>query len=407
MRKPIANPRVAGTNALTAVVALTALGFQPLAAQTRRPFPGDPASGSRIFVERGCVRCHSIWGNGGSLGPDFATVGADHSLQQLAGLFWNHTPRMIETVRGKGFEWPQFTEQELADIISYINYVKLFDEPGDAEQGERWFREKRCVECHSLGGHGGQVGVPLDSYARYLTPIALARGMWNHGQMMRSQQSIRGVPVPTFVGREMADIQAYIRRASNARDRKLIFLRPPDPNRGRELFRLKKCVRCHGRDGRGSSFAPDLRAATQRLRVGEITGDLWNHSLQMSGVMRERGIGIPRFAEGEMADVISFLYYLRFYESGGDVRSGELTFERKRCSNCHSTTGRPSVGPNLARSKAVLTQLGLATAMWNHAPAMYDRVQVANVEWPRFEGHEMRDLSAYLRALAREQSPER
>jgi hypothetical protein len=38
--------------------------------------------------------------------------------------------------------------------------------------------------------------------------------------------------------------------------------------------------------------------------------------------------------------------------------------------------------------------------MWDHAPAMYDRAQLQQLDWPRFEGDEMRDLSAYLRSLA-------
>ncbi len=142
---------------------LVLLAWAPkLLAQSPLPVPGDPAAGRRLFQERGCLRCHSIWGNGGTLGPDFAIIGAGRSMQQLAGLFWNHTPRMIETVRRRGFQWPTFTEQELANVISYVYYVKLFDEVGDPELGERWFREKRCVQCHSVGGTGGRVGPALD-----------------------------------------------------------------------------------------------------------------------------------------------------------------------------------------------------------------------------------------------------
>jgi hypothetical protein len=111
-------------------------------AQDGQVIPGDPIEGRRIFVERDCQRCHAVWGNGGTLGPDFAVVGAGRSLQELAGLFWNHTPRMIETVRSRGYRWPTFTEEELADIISYIYYIKLFDEPGDPDLGERWFGDK-------------------------------------------------------------------------------------------------------------------------------------------------------------------------------------------------------------------------------------------------------------------------
>lgn len=382
------------------VLAFWSIGVPASWAQSPQSFIGDPIAGSRLVVERGCVQCHSIWGNGGTLGPDFALVGAGRSLQQLAGLFWNHTPRMIQTVRRRGVRWPRFTETELADIISYIYYVKLFDEPGDPELGERWFREKRCVQCHAVGGSGGSVGTALDAYARYIAPIILAEGMWNHGPAMQAQQSALGVPMPIFVGRELADIQAYIRRNSTLRERDPVFLEPPDPNVGQRLFAAKGCTRCHGAGGGGTRFGPDLRAATQRLQVSEIAGQLWNHSFQMAAAMRARGITFPQFQGTEMADVIAFLYYLRFYETGGDLRAGELVYTRKGCSNCHAGTGRAAIGPDLARSETVLTLLGLATAMWNHAPGMYDVMQVEEVEWPRFEGDEMRDLSVYLRSLA-------
>ena len=381
-----------------AVLAL-ALAAGPVAGQGAQSYPGTPAAGRRIVVERGCVRCHSIWGNGGALGPDFAVVGAGRSMQQLAGLFWNHTPRMIETVRRRGFAWPTFTEAELADVISYVYYVKLFDEPGDAERGAHWFTVKRCAECHAVGGAGGRVGPPLDPYARYIGPIMLAEGMWNHGPAMQARQAASGVPIPTFQGREMADIQAYVRRSSTLRNRDVVLLRPPSPAAGERLFATKGCARCHGPGGRGTVFGPDLRTATQRLRVSEIAGVLWNHSFQMSEAMRARGFEFPRFQGTEMADVIAFLYYLRFNESGGDARAGRRVFAEKGCAGCHAPEGGAAVGPNLAGSAAVRTPLGLATAMWNHAPAMFDVAQSRQVDWPRFERDEMRDLSAYLRRL--------
>lgn len=383
---------------LIALVGCCLIGARAAWAQSALSLQADPAVGGRIFVERGCERCHAIWGNGGTLGPDFAVVGIGRSLQQLAGVFWNHTPRMIETVRRRGLRWPTFSERELADLISYIYYVKLFDQPGDADLGERSFREKRCVECHSVGGSGGRISVALDGYARYITPIVLAEGMWNHGATMQAQQAARGLPMPVFVGRELADIQAYIRQASRLQPREVVFLQPPNPDAGRKLFADKGCIRCHGSAGGGTSAGPDLRAATQRLQVSEIAGRLWNHSAQMAAAMQARGIPFPRFQGTEMADVIAFLYYLRFYETGGDARGGELVFTRKGCSSCHAGEG-PTIGPPLSGSPAVRTPLALATAMWNHAPAMYDRVQLERVEWPRFEGDEMRDLSVYLRNL--------
>ncbi len=376
-------------------------------AQSGAALTGDPINGRRLFVEGRCVRCHAIWGNGGTLGPDFATVGAGRSLQQLAGMFWNHTPRMIETVRERGLSWPTFTESELADIISYIYYVKLFDEPGDPDFGQRWFAEKGCVECHSVGGVGGSSAAPLDSYAQFIAPLTLAQGLWNHSPAMRRQQLAERGRALTFLGREIADIQAFIRTQSNLRQRNVVFLQPPDPANGARLFAAKQCVQCHGPSGRGTGYGPDLRAATERLRVSEIAGQLWNHSSAMAAAMSARGIAFPEFRGSEMADVIAFLYYLRFNETEGDAASGERLFAEKGCLACHLTDGTPSAGPDLTQSEVVRTPLGLATAMWDHAPAMYDRIRSTDTEWPRFEGNEMRDVAVYLRSLAERQSPER
>jgi len=362
-------------------------------------FSGDANAGRRIFVERGCSRCHSIWGNGGVLGPDLALVGAGRSMEQLAGLFWNHTPRMIETVRLQGFPWPTFTETELADIISYVYYVKLFDELGDPQLGEQWFVAKRCAGCHTVGGRGGRSGPALDAYARYATPIMLAQGMWNAGAGMRDRQRALGVPIPEFIGREMADIQAYIRRQSDTRNRAVVLLQAPTPGVGERLFTSKGCVRCHGANGRGTAYGPNIRAVTNHRRVSEIAGVLWNHSQQMSSAMQARGIPIPRFQGTELADVIAFLYYLPFGGSEGNARRGEQVFSEKGCARCHSPDAPAPIGPDLSRSEVVGTTLGLATAMWNHAPAMFDVTRLQRVEWPRFEDDEMPDLLAYIRAL--------
>jgi mono/diheme cytochrome c family protein len=381
------------------VAAFGAARAPGISAQEVAPIEGDPIRGRRIFAQGQCVRCHAIWGNGGDLGPDFATAGAGQSLYQLAGTFWNHTSRMIESARERGFAWPLFTESELADMISYVYYVKLFDQPGDPSLGERWFVEKGCEGCHAVGGEGGSSAPPLDAYARYIAPIALAEGLWNHGPAMQQQAVRRGRAV-SFLGREIADIQAYIRAASSLRGRQIEFLEPPNPNTGAGLFVRKRCADCHGRAGRGTALGPDLRAGMERLHVSEIAGRIWNHVGAMAQSMEVRGVRFPQFRGSEMADVIAFLYYLRFYEADGDARQGERVFVDKGCLACHALDGQAAVAPDLSESASVLTPLGLATAMWNHAPAMYDQIRDADVEWPRFEDDEMRDLAAYLRALA-------
>jgi len=370
----------------------------PARAQDASEILGNPVNGRVLFLGKGCVRCHAIWGNGGTVGPDVAAVGSHHSMLELAGLFWNHTPQMIENARRIAFDWPTLEESELADIISYFYYIKLFDEPGDPVSGERSFREKRCAECHRLGGNGGQAGPALDGYARYVAPIMLASGMWNHGGRMQAAHQAQGIAPPSFLGHEIADIQAYIRQESSYRNRRLELLSLPDPRRGARLFESKGCAQCHGAGGRGSTFAPDLRVAVVGLSVSDITGDLISHSLQMLGAMRTRGVPFPTFTGDEMADVIAYVYFLRFYDAPGSAVLGEQVFLRKGCTACHTLDGQSAIGPEL-RTAVGTTPLSLVAAMWNHAPGMFDKTQSENATWPRFDRGEMRHLYAYLRQL--------
>ena len=174
---------------------------------------------------------------------------------------------------------------------------------------------------------------------------------------------------------------------------------PPSIDQGARLFRSKGCTACHGSTGRGTSLAPDLRSAIQQLRASEIAGELWNHSAGITEAIVRSGVTFPQFQGNELTDVISYLYYLRYEEMAGDEGRGQQMFQTKGCSRCHSLEGVPSVGPDLAQSAVVTDPISLATAMWNHAPSMYAHVREAGIDWPLFQGDEMRDLGAYLRKL--------
>src|SRR5512140_1353199 len=53
---------------------------------------------------------------------------------------------------------------------------------------------------------------------------------------------------------------------------------------------------------------------------------------------------------------------------------GRDIFQSKGCSRCHAVNGvGGDVGPDLARSSAESSLPQLVTAMWNHAPQMWER----------------------------------
>jgi len=361
------------------------------------PVYGDPFSGRELLSEKLCTQCHSVWGHGGQIGPDITTAVEQKSWLELVGNFWNHTPRMIDAVRRQGHAWPTVTRDEMADLLSFLYYLRLFDDPGDPGRGQLAYARLQCEVCHSLGGRGGSGGGgPLDDLSAFRSTVPLAQAMWNAGPAMQRVQLARGT-IPLFSGAEMADIQAFIRSRGLRDDRRVHLLPLPDPSTGAEVFEAKRCGACHRSDGGGEG--PDLDAASLHLTVAEIAGVLWNHSYAMHDRMRARGIPFPQFDGTQMADLMAYLHFLGFFRDQGNSATGQALFRDRGCVTCHS--GRDSAAPDLSSVESAVDPVAMAAAMWNHAPQMHELMADRSVAWPTFDPGEMEHLVAFLRELAR------
>ncbi len=355
---------------------------------------GNPFRGRELFQQKTCSGCHSVWGHGGSLGPEITVAVAGKTWDELVGDFWNHTPRMIDEMNRRGHPWPTLDAQEMADILSYLYYLRLFDAPGDPVRGADTYARLQCDGCHSLGTRGKQVGGPLDRFGAFASPAPLAQAMWNAGPRMQQEQLRVGRPIPQFTGHEMADLQAYIRTAGRRKGRDVELQSLPNPARGADVYRSKQCGVCHDRhQGR----VPDITRAALSRTASEITGVLWNHSYAMGAAMGARGVAFPRFEGNELSDLIAFLYFRGYEGQDGDAKRGSTAFVDKGCAACH----RAAVGgaPDLSALKRT-DRAGLASAMWNHAPQMHRVMAEKSPFWPKFEAGEMRNLVAYLRTLS-------
>ncbi len=353
---------------------------------------GNPFRGRELLSEKLCTQCHSVWGHGGVLAPDMTTAVAGKGWLDLVGDFWNHTPRMIDAMAGRGHPWPTLDRGEMADLLSYLYYLQLFDEPGDADRGSTIYSQLGCSTCHSVGGQGGIRGGPLDGFSAYPSPVMLAQAMWNAGPVMQRDQMGSANAIPTFSGNEMADIQAFIRARGLRSDREVELLPVPDPSRGGTVFRERRCVACHRP---GSGEGPELGSSALNMTVSEISGVLWNHSYAMNDRMRARGIPFPRFEGTEMADLISYLYFLGFFREQGDSVRGASIYRERGCPRCHEGPAGEAV--DLAGSKAAADPIALSAAMWNHSPDMHRLMAERAVAWPKFDPGDMGDLAAYLR----------
>jgi cytochrome c2 len=144
----------------------------------------DPVAGARLFQTKGCVRCHSIDGVGGTEGPDLGRAARPRSVYDLAAMMWDHLPQMATRLwssPSSPTEKPYMTPNEMSDLIAFLYKpgafgVRLPGEPGDPRNGERLIADKGCLICHSLESPPrGKVGGSLSGL----------KGLDRHGQSSR------------------------------------------------------------------------------------------------------------------------------------------------------------------------------------------------------------------------------
>lgn len=361
--------------------------------------PKNPLEGRKVFFSKNCVKCHTIWGEGEKLGPDLSKIGKEKTFMQLVGHLWSHSSKMTELMRDVGIKRPTLSPKEIERLLAYIYFINYFNEPGNSKTGEFLFAEKGCRKCHSIGDKGGNIAPELDTFKQYMSPIALAQALWNHGPQMLTQMGKMGIKTPQFEKTQLEDMLAYIRSYAIDTKQTPEFMLAGNPTNGKKLFISKKCSKCHATETQKKSIAPNLRENKLNKSATEIASRMLNHDAKMWSIIKASGMEELKFENNELADIISYIYFLNYFDKNGDINKGRELFSQKKCSACHSIKGRGGiVGPELSESKTLKSTLYIAAAMWNHAPNMEKLLKEKNIEWPTFFKNEMRDLITYLQA---------
>jgi mono/diheme cytochrome c family protein len=91
---------------------------------------------------------------------------------------------------------------------------------GDPARGARLWESKRCSDCHSYGGRGGEDAPPLDFMRGHMSAREIADmsgQVWDHLPAMLPHFREEKIPVPTFTQGEMADLIAFLHSGKGAR----------------------------------------------------------------------------------------------------------------------------------------------------------------------------------------------
>jgi cytochrome c2 len=363
--------------------------------------PEDPSRGGRLFVSKGCVKCHAIQGKGGKTGPDLGRIILDRTQLDLAAEIWNHTPSMIAEMEHAGIAEPTLTGQEFTEITAYLYFLRFFDEPGDAARGEYLFEQKGCISCHGVSGRGRDGGPGLNEFPRNASPVFLSQAMWNHSLRMMARMVQMGKRWPDFEGTEMMDMLAYIKTKTKGADEPFFF-KPGSPKAGREVFNAKGCAACHSVYGVGPKDGIDLgiRAESFYTSLTQVASSMWNKSPEMIlFTIAPTQCEVPRFTAKEMADLLAYLYFLHYTDEPGNAPRGEKIFSNIGCTQCHGldSKGRALMYIDLSKYRNSPTT-EIVAGIWNHSIKMRGATGEKGVPWPHFERGDMADLLEFIRA---------
>lgn len=261
-------------------------------ASSRPGGSGAPASNpaekaflnSRIAKEKGCVNCHTIGTEGGTVGPNLNQVANRRSPEWLRT--WLKDPNAVKS----GTKMPnfEFSEAELAELLAFMKDLRReVDGPAitaqvtdPAEAGRRLFEAYDCYACHRIGKEGRFVGPDLT---------------WVGKRKNREWESVwlRDPPAykpDTFMPNlhlsegEIEALTAYLHTLQGQRNDEarqweafvgLILSYGPRQN-GELVFKRLACWSCHGEEGKGGvrnsnavpdGMVPPLKGATARLGV--------------------------------------------------------------------------------------------------------------------------------------------
>jgi cytochrome c2 len=83
--------------------------------------PPDLPRGQVTLLRKGCLKCHSLRGDGARLAPDLSARRAAYdSAVTWAATMWTHTPAMAAKAMELGMLYPRFADDEMLNLVAFL-----------------------------------------------------------------------------------------------------------------------------------------------------------------------------------------------------------------------------------------------------------------------------------------------
>jgi cytochrome c2 len=352
------------------------LGLLSIPAQ-KLSSPVSPWKGLKVFEEYGCRNCHSVYKEGGKGGPDLGKHKFYGTYLQLAALMWNHFPEMSKKMQKNQYQFSKLNTEEMAQLIAYLSFIRYRGEPGRESLGKKLLKSKGCVSCHKFGGKGGDIGPDIGTIKGFLSPLLLVESMWNHGPNMMELFQEHSIKRPEFKRNEIVHLAVAVNTyipTTNKIPTGAYDL--GDPVNGKKLIERKGCLDCHSIHDVGSTtLGSDFYEIDLDYSVTQIAGKMWNHGPKMWEVMKRENISVPTF-------------------------EGQRVVNEGKCLSCHVIDKKGiEISKDLTTLSKLDSPLAMITAMWNHAPVIFEKHKEKKLKWPKLNDRDIANIYTYLHSL--------
>jgi cytochrome c2 len=276
--------------------------------------------------------------------------------------------------------------------------------PSDPLEGRVVFENKGCIQCHALGGYGGDVGPDLGRDHFFGSAVDLTSVLWNHIPQMNRKYRQFGLRRPSLSESEMLHLAGF-----------LYYLRylghPGSVANGRRLLTEKGCTTCHTLGNGTPATTLDFYDLENDASPVRLVQSMWNHGPEMQEALAKKNVSFPYLDERDISDISAYLQMAVAHSSSvrmapGDPNQGQNVFVYKGCIDCHSAQSTHALaGPDFGSIDLQRSVTDIAGVMWNHSPMMIEHTGREGMDWPVFEGNEMADVIAYLYFLGFQDPP--
>jgi hypothetical protein len=114
---------------------------------------------------------------------------------------WNHNRRLKDAQAN-------LTDDDLKAVTGYLWSIGVFEQPGNARRGERFYSSLGCASCHD--GSGARDLRATRQARQWPFSVYFTAELWNHGPAMLQYMQKRGVTWPQVDGAKWGDLAAFL-----------------------------------------------------------------------------------------------------------------------------------------------------------------------------------------------------